>query len=511
MTIDRLPLRPFLLAAWAATGFAFTLYLWLAAPGLTWAHQGADGGELLAAALTNGVPHPPSYPLYMLILQGWLAFGRWLWPVADLAWLGNGLSALFAAASVGVTVMVAVQLLPVQPDRWLWAFLAGIAWAISPLLWSQALITEVYAFHALLIALLGWAVLIKGGRVGYLAPVVACGVAHHLTFVLLLPAVLYYLWAKGGGNVQSLLRAMATLGSSVAVGLLFYLRTPLVATGGLGGPPPVNWGYADNWAGFWWLVSGAAYRGYLFAASSETALSRIAAWAYTVTRQYTPVGLAIALVGLAVWDRAQPVLRNFSILWVVPVSIYTIGYYTRDSEIYLLPVAWLMALWIALGLQECAAWVKARWGQRWATPFLVALVLGGLAVQGAVRLPALSVRNDQAARDFLRGAVNVLEPGSIVISLADAQTFALWYGAWGSGELLQAAPGTALINYSLYQFDWYRRLMRALYPDIVGGHQSMEAILAANSGVRPIYFSEALPYVAADRLTPVGPLWRYQE
>ena len=40
-----------------------------AAPGLTWAHFGADGGDLLAAAAVHGIPHPPGYPLYLLLLR----------------------------------------------------------------------------------------------------------------------------------------------------------------------------------------------------------------------------------------------------------------------------------------------------------------------------------------------------------------------------------------------------------------------------------------------------------
>lgn len=46
----------------------FLVFLFSLAPGLTWAHQGADGGELVTAAVVNGVPHPPGYPLYMLLL-----------------------------------------------------------------------------------------------------------------------------------------------------------------------------------------------------------------------------------------------------------------------------------------------------------------------------------------------------------------------------------------------------------------------------------------------------------
>ena len=83
---------------------SFIFYVETAAPGLTWANQGADGGDLLTAAVTNGVPHPPGYPLYTLLLQFWLWLLGFLQPASDLAWRGNLLSALCAALSVGITV-----------------------------------------------------------------------------------------------------------------------------------------------------------------------------------------------------------------------------------------------------------------------------------------------------------------------------------------------------------------------------------------------------------------------
>src|SRR6188768_2320149 len=39
------------------------------APGLSWANGGADGGDLIAAAATNGVAHPSGYPLYLLLAR----------------------------------------------------------------------------------------------------------------------------------------------------------------------------------------------------------------------------------------------------------------------------------------------------------------------------------------------------------------------------------------------------------------------------------------------------------
>lgn len=531
------------------TGVAFSLYVFSAPPGLTWSNFGADGAELLTAALSNGVPHPPGYPLYILLLQSWLRLLSWVTGGDNFAWYGNLLSCLLAAASAGVTVRVAMHFIVdfqvnlVSPSpaasrdkiyldgvatKWLWfsAGLAGVAWAVAPLPWSQAVITEVYALHMLLIALLGWALFVQPARAWWLAIIVALGVAHHLTFFLFLPAVLYYRWHVTGGGWRQLWQSAGVMALGVAAGLLLYLRIPLAAASDP--PAPVNWGYPDNWAGFWWLVSGAAYRGYLFGAPSSTILSRIAAWANTITTQYTPVGLAIGLLGLSHWDRQQPPLRNFSLLWIIPVSIYSINYYTRDSAIYLLPVVWLVALWLGVGYVLIAQWLTEegpRLWQRLRRPashisqgeWSLARVAAGLIVVAVVGLTGLtnwrwstqSLRQDRQATEFIADVLTVVEPDSMIISSADAETFALWYAAWGSGVLVEQAPDVVLINYALYQFPWYRRLVATLYPDVVGQSQSVEELLARNEDKRPIFFSEKFSFWPEEQMTPVGPIWRY--
>jgi len=516
----------------SVTGAAFLLYYFTAAPGLTWAHFGADGGELLAAAVTNGVPHPPGYPLYMLLLRGWLWLGSLIWPTADLAWRGNLFSLFCATLSVGVTVHVAAYLLRATKHAWLWAALTALAWSVAPLPWSQALITEVYAMHMLLVTMLGWALFVKRNHPYWLVAVIALGTAHHLTFILLMPAVLFYCWFGRATNAKERWHYVGWMALGGFLGLLLYLRTPWAASQGLL-PSPVNWGYPDNWQGFWWLVSGAAYRSYLFGAPSSTLLFRIAAWASTLTNQLTPVGLAVMLVGLSQWDRQQPLLRNFSLIWLTPISVYAINYYTRDSEIYLLPVIWLAMLWFGVGLASIEAWLTEQWPtlqQRLrnrgthADPVAVAdesgpppkrigqgvalVALVGLLVLAGWRWPTISARTDTRAETFVHETLAILEPRSIIISSSDAETFSLWYSAWGSGELLAQYPDTVLINYALYQFPWYQRLVAAQYPTVVGESRTVEEILAMNAD-RPIFFSEHFSFWPAEQMEAVGPIWRY--
>ena len=492
-----------------ATLAALLLYIVTLAPSITWAHDGADSGELLAAAVTNGVPHPPGYPLYMILLQGWLWLTGLIFPAADLAWRGNLFSALCAALSVGVTVMVLGHLLAGYKWGKVWALLGGLAWAVSPLLWTQAVITEVYALHSLLLALLGWVILCRGGRPRLLVPILALGFAHHLTFLLLLPAILYYLWTEPSALPAPRARFMRLAGVVTAAGVLaalFYVRTLLVA--GTTPPPPVNWGYPDNLAGFWWLVSGSAYRGYFFTLEAKEMLGRVASWAYTVTTQYTPAGLGLALLGFAYLDGSNPRLRNFSVFWLLPVSLYSISYYTRDSEIYLLPVVWLMAVWMGFGLAVLADWLGRRpWHAPWRAIVATGAVIGLTALL-LFHLPSVSLRGDREATDFLAAVEERIEPGSIIITTGDTTTFAVWYGAWGDGSLLAVAPDAVIVNYSLYQFDWYQRLLDNLYPNVANVGTSAQALIEANIAARSIYLTEKIPIIPDERLQSEGPLWR---
>lgn len=580
--IDRRADRSVYLAAIATSLLSFFLYLYTLAPGLTWAHFGADGGELIAAAMVNGVPHPPGYPLYMILLRVWLTAGQALSPDAELAWIGNLFSAFCAAASVGVTTVVGGHLLrhynefnlnddsvesaTLDPKLdstssiWIWAAVIGLAWATAPLLWKQAIITEVYALHVLLIALLGWALFVQRGRLLFITLPIGFGLAHHLTYVLLLPGVLYWLWhieqsrvesSGRSSNVQTMLvnlvRAGCKLLPALLIGLLIYVRIPLVASSG----PPINWGYPDNWDGFWWLTSASAYRGYLFGVPVSSVFDRIAAWAYNLTSQFTALGLALALLGLSKWDREAPALRNFGLLWLLPISIYAISYYTKDSTIYLLPCMWLLAIWMGVGLLAGREWLTSYVAgsdltpeekkrpsllskvvftvdrlPSYVLPTFVALLIAVLAFY---RLPGISLRGDMEATTFLSDTERFLRDeavltDSIIISSADNETFSLWYGVWGSQQLVDNSTAEAtsdsqsnttrepyLINGALLQFPWYQRQIREQYPDLPGAGATVQTLIRENQHIRPIFFSEAEQiFVNRDSLEPAGPLWRYQ-
>ena len=171
-----------------------------------------------------------------------------------------------------------------------------------------------------------------------------------------------------------------------------------------------------------------------------------------------------------------------------------------------------MALWLPFGVQEVAVWLGSRWprlGDR--QPLWLAGLLVGLLLLTVARFPTYSLAQEGQARRFLQSAGAVLQPNSLVFSSGDGETFALWYGAWASGELLEAAPGTVFVNVALFQFDWYRAQLQRQYPDLPGvAAGSAGAILQANRNQRPIFFSEVIGPALPEELIPAGLLWRYQ-
>lgn len=117
-----------------------------------------------------------------------------------------------------------------------------------------------------------------------------------------------------GKNTRLATAAILWMGLGMAVGTLIYLRIPLAARQ----IPPINWGYADSWEGFWWLVSGAAYSPNVSPAPPSSILQQLGAMGVTLVRQLTPVGLIVAIIGLRGVGSTAAALRLFALLWITP-------------------------------------------------------------------------------------------------------------------------------------------------------------------------------------------------
>ncbi len=480
-----------LLPGLAAGGLALALYAATLAPGLTWAHDGADGGDLLAAALTGGVAHPTGYPTYQLLLQAAVRLSP-----ADPARAGNWLSAACAALAAGLLADLARRALPPAPWRGAAALLAALAWATSPTLWSQAVITEVYALNALAAALALWLAWRWGQRspsdVGWrwlaaAALLLGLGLGNHLSLALALPGLAMWVWTAR----PRLSRAgLAGLAAAFGLGLAVYLRIPLAAAAG----SPVNWGAAQTPAGLWWLVSGGPYRELLGGMAGRELLARLASLVAAALEQLGggPWGAALAAVGLWQLDRRQHGWWRTTGLIALLFALYGLFYRTATAFVYLIPAWGMAALWLAEGVDRLARLFADR---RAAWAFVVALTVA-LPLAAVVRFyPLNDASRDRRAEAFVAQALAQAEDGAVILTATDRPTFALWYAVYGLGQRRDITP----LNVSLYEYGWYRATLAQHHPALFAGlaeDAPLEAVVQAAAARFPLYAAEPLPGLA---------------
>jgi len=422
-----------------------------------------DGGDLLAAMLTHGVPHPTGYPTYMLLGQVFLLI-PWNTPYFRVSLL----SAISTACAAGLLFLWVAKELTNDRKSGLWVGVtAAIAWGTAPLVFSQAVIVEVYGLQSFLIMCNIWwiTLLIKGVLshkerilVGALAFTVGLSLGNHITVLFLIPAWIYALFrAYRNGHPARFLMLQIAL---CLAGCLVYLYLPFSARN----YPAINWGNPQTWAGFWWEISGRAYQGMLFAIPLPELFSRIGAFARLLFDQFSIIGLIIGLIGAVMMEGL-----NRSMVWVFiwlagACSIFALGYNTNDSFLYLIPTFIVFSIWIGSGVLYLIKW-RLQW--RLQTIPLGMLACGLLMLFLLVRLPftrnSVDPRKDIQAGAYAEDYLNSAPQGAILLTNSDEDTFPLWYFHFGLG----VRPDLHIILLPLTQFVWYQKTIHHVYPDLL--------------------------------------------
>jgi hypothetical protein len=460
-------IRPFA-ASLVTTLLALAVYWLTLAPDLAWANAGSDGGELITAAVTLGIPHPSGYPLYVLLgkLFSWL-------PLGAVAFRLNLFSAVCVAVAAGlVTAVNSDYRLPITAP----AIAAGLTFAFAPLVWSQALISEVYGLNLLCLALFLWALLTARPEAAVLpqrrSPSWLAGlflglsITTHLSSLLMLPlAILATRKAR-----------LPQLAVGILLGLTPFLLLPLLAQSG----SPVVWGKPDTLQGWWWLVSGRLYHPNLLALSPEALATRLREWALILPGQFLWVGFVLMIVGVLKLVNSQQATINSEqstayrssltvyglLLTIFLYLLYALGYNTTDALVFTLPALLLAALLLGPGLQR-----------------LGALALGLPLLLLLLNFQAQNLRQERVVRPFTQQLLQQTPANALLLSSDEATTFTLWY----FHHVEEQRPDIIVADTNLFAFDWYRSQLRAQHPDLfVPEEDDLTAFYAGNEGARPL-------------------------
>jgi 4-amino-4-deoxy-L-arabinose transferase-like glycosyltransferase len=483
--------RQVALVAVASSVCAFVLYAVLAARDVMF----GDGPELTAAAVTNGVAHPPGYPLWVML--GHVAS---LVPLGTIPFRVNLTACVYHALAVGLVFLSGYVL----TRRYATALFAAALLAIaSPLFVTWSLQAEVFSLSDLFAAaavLLSLLWLEDQNRWRLILPLGALfglGLSHHQTLVLLAPLPLWAAWC--GRNVLLKTKGVLATAALAALVLVLCFTLPYVHALAasqhlhgwfLGAAPdlPRLIDLIDRRAyGYFNLVPGAADRGGN-PLSHSTVLIAAVGWPY--------VFVLCGIVGVAI--RAQYRRMVFALLIVAAfLAFCTVASIDvaqeMDRAVFerfgLLPIVALapFAACAIFVLEAVIRQVRVR------TIVAAAFALAVFA-NAAVHLPSLSLADVHDARTLFTDVAHALPPNAILLTAGDAVDLPPLYFQAVEGW----RPDVTIVTYGFLNSASYRTWLGQTLsvPLAVGmdiAPQSRRDLLVRANANRPFYVTGERP------------------
>ncbi len=370
-----------------------------------------DSGELVAAAYSLGIPHPPGYPLFVLLGKLWLA----VVPFGTVAFQMSLFSAFFAALCCGLLFVVCRGL---DISR-MASIMATTALAFSPSFWSQANVQRVYALNGFFLVLSLWFYLkwcddncFKNLALAFFA--VALGSCNHpfmgvFAIILILHSVC--LRPRTFMNIGQ----FAMLAVAGIMGLLPWLYLPLRSKM----QPRLDWGNPESLDAFWDMVIRRDFWGRAWIEGPADLLPISTDYLTGIGAEFLWVGAIIACVGL--WAMKSQHRWLFALIMIA--NFATIAWHGSRSDIfiwhrYFIPSFIVVAIALGAGVH----WIVAhRW--RYAGWLLLLLPTASLCLH----LRDMDRSKYQIADDFSRQILEQLPAGATLIANDDNILFVLIY------------------------------------------------------------------------------------
>lgn len=154
---------------------------------------GGDAGDLVSAAVTWGIPHPPGYPLYTFLAALLIKI-----PINTIAWRASLLSSIPSAFTLTILFIIIRKL----TKNSLTAIMAVSFLGFSYPFWLYSIVPEVFSLNNLLAILLIYLALsfndLQGIEIYYsnlwlMTFILGISICHHHTVLFILPGIIFLL------------------------------------------------------------------------------------------------------------------------------------------------------------------------------------------------------------------------------------------------------------------------------------------------------------------------------
>ncbi len=497
----------------AGVFICFSLNLWLLLAGLAPSLSFEDSGEMILAAYSLGVPHPPGYPLNTMLGHLFMKL-----PFGDPAYAMNFSSAFFsalAAVFVFLTLRLLFRALRIELGDWaevLLAIAVSLLLTSRPIYFRQSIITEVYGLNNLFVAILAY--LSVRGLVQKLdrwwpealALLAGLALTNHHTVVTFIFAIFCVMITVYGREISW--RRWLGVTALTLIGLTPYLYLPWAANQN----PDLNWGNPNSWQRFFFHVGRNQYAPMLNRDWSQV-IEQLRLQAQLFIEQVKYVGVVFGFIGFLVLRQANRRLFWFFIAATImtgPVTAYLVNFHVEWSDGFsmkdiagLVSVFYLMLLmiWMLVSAVAFAAlleFLSARARDSAKKPWAVVATVGIALAWGIwVGHDAFAKEEKSTYRpvdEMFANLQKITTEPAVVFSNWDPYSFPPMYYQ----RVRHGLANFVFVDLQLLKAPWYAEQIRRWYPDfyaqIKGELDDYEsANIGAADGTRSPYARPSVP------------------
>lgn len=492
---DKLNTKYYLLLALAVFG----LYLFTMHPTIS---PYRDSGDLIVSSYTEGIAHPPGYPLYVLLGKTFTIILPW----SNIAYRVNLMSAVFGAGALAL----AARTLTIAQSGSPWAMISLLFLAFSPAYWRLSQVSEMYSLNAFFTAfiLLLAAPLFnedkdrpaaKAPALFLTAFIGGLAAGNHPTVILFYPVLAWFVFRRREFSPGDYAKAAVFF----AAGYSIYLFLAIRSSAG----PDSNWGNPVTLENFWRVITRSDYGGLrLHPEQSKFSWSAgiiiLHLWVYlkALGEQFTWPVAALGFWGMYL-RRKETFYRMlfWSLMLTGPAFVVFSNLPPGEKttlpilETHLVMPNLLFAYFIAAAVR------------RLANPTIGKIVTAALLLYAfSVNFPKCDYRGHFFAYDYGRNLLSTVPPGGMIYNPDDSTAFIAKY--------VQAVQKkrTDIKLAMFYRTRWGYEQMKQRTPEILpareisSGRELEMVLLDHNRRLRPVLSELPVKFPAGYKTYPYG-------
>ena len=442
-------------------------YIYTLCPTVYW----EDSAEFSAALGTLGLPHSPSFPLY--VLTGHLFSYI---PIGSVAFRTNLFSAFLASLSLILfyyLILIILSRVRAKEKRQLnladnlVALSGTLILAFTSAVWINAVRAEVYALNFFVLILLIFLIVkwmdLRDAKLLFLFFFIygwSFGNHSLLTF-LCGPAFLYFIWANQSPSLIDFKRIFFYL-SMFMLGLSIYLFLPLRSIRN----PLMDWGDPQTFSNFVEAFTRKTSLSY----HSNFGLVGIPYVFTSLAYQFTPFVFWLGGLGLWIFFKKDKKLALFSLillgtnmLYVAWAGAYRVENY--DGQGYLIVSYLIYSIWIAMALgwgSDKTRELSSASRFKTLVPIVMILVLFLPFFPLRAHFQECNKRNAKEAYEFGTRLLSGVEKDAIVLVNNASPLFISWYLKY----VEQQRKEVKVIDRKTLKMESYRLHLVGQYPEI---------------------------------------------